>query len=158
FGDYDVAIDVPARYKGKVGATGRQVEERASPSGDRVVYRFRQASVHDFAWTADPSYLIVKDHFHEAGIHDTDITLLLQPEHSAQAEPHLRAARAGLSGYGRVLGPYPYDTLTVVDPPWGARRAGGMEYPTFFTAGTSVSAPASAHSPESVVIHEFGHQ
>ena len=158
FGDYDVAIDLPARYKGKVGATGLQVEERLSSSGDRVIYRFRQASVHDFAWTADPSYLVVKDRFHEAGLHDVEVTLLLQPEHAGQAERHLRAVRAALSGYGRVLGAYPYDTLTVVDPPWGARQAGGMEYPTFITAGTSVSVPSSVHSPEGVTVHEFGHQ
>ncbi len=158
FGDYDVAIDVPARYKGKVGATGRLVDERAASSGDRVIYRFRQVSVHDFAWTADPAYLVVKDRFHEAGLHDVDLTLLLQPEHSRQGERYLRAARAAISGYGRVLGAYPYDTLTIVDPPWGARAAGGMEYPTFITGGTSVSAPASVHSPEGVTIHEFGHQ
>jgi hypothetical protein len=158
FGDYDVSIDLPALYRGKVGATGRLVEERVAPSRDRILYRFRQASVHDFAWTADPSYLVVKDRFHEAGLHDVDLTLLLQPEHSSQAERHLRAVRAGLSGYGRVLGAYPYDTLTIVDPPWGARAAGGMEYPTFITVGTSVSAPSSVLSPEGVTVHEFGHQ
>lgn len=158
FGDYDVSIDVPTSYKGKVGATGRQVEERFSTAGDRIVYRFRQPSVHDFAWTADPNYLVVNDRFHEAGLHDVDVKLLLQPEHARQKERHLRAIAAGLSGYGRVLGPYPYDTLTVVDPPWGATGAGGMEYPTLITAGTSVSAPASVHRPEGVTIHEFGHQ
>jgi hypothetical protein len=158
FGDYDVSIDVPARYRGKVGATGRQVEERAATSGDRIVYRFRQPSVHDFAWTADPGYLVARDRFHEAGLHDVDLTLLLQPEHSGQRERYLRAARAAISGYGRVLGAYPYDTLTIVDPPWGARAAGGMEYPTLITGGTSVSAPSSVHSPEGVTIHEFGHQ
>ena len=158
FGDYDVSVDVPARYKGRVGATGRQVEERVSTAGDRVVYRFRQAGVHDFTWTADPGYLVLRDRFHEAGLHDVDLTLLLQPEHSRQAERHFRAVRAAISGYGRVLGAYPYDTFTIVDPPWGARAAGGMEYPTLITAGTSISPPASIHSPEGVTIHEFGHQ
>lgn len=158
FGNYDVSIDVPALYRGKVGATGRQVEERAAASSDRIVYRFRQASVHDFAWTADPAYLVVRDKFHEAGLHDVDLILLLQPEHSGQGARYLRAARAGISGYGRILGAYPYDTLTIVDPPWGARAAGGMEYPTFITGGTSLVAPAAVHSPEGVTIHEFGHQ
>ncbi|HKF42699.1 MAG TPA: M1 family metallopeptidase [Thermoanaerobaculia bacterium] len=158
FGDYDVSMDLPVRYRGKVGATGKQVEERVSTSGDRVIYRFRQASVHDFAWTADPGYVVVKDHFHEAGLHDVDITLLVQPEHASQAERYLRAARAALSGYGRVLGAYPYDTLTIVDPPWGARQAGGMEYPTLITGGASYSAPRSVHTPEGVTVHEFGHQ
>jgi len=158
FGNYDVSIDVPMLYKGKVGASGRQVEERVSTSGERIVYRFRQASVHDFAWTADPGYVVVRDKFHEAGLHDVDLILLLQPEHSGQGERYLRAVRAGISGYGRILGTYPYDTLTIVDPPWGARAAGGMEYPTFITAGTPISPPATVLSPEGVTIHEFGHQ
>ena len=157
FGDYDVSIDVPARYRGKVGATGKQVEER-SGNGERVLYRFRQESVHDFAWTADPGYLVRRDFFREAGLGDIELILLLQPEHASQAERHFRAAKAGLSYFGRVLGGYPYATLTIVDPPWGASAAGGMEYPTLITAGTHLVAPASVHSPEGVVVHEFGHQ
>ncbi len=157
FGDYDVSIDVPARFRGKVGATGAQVEEREA-AGDRVLYRFRQASVHDFAWTADPSYVVQHDFFREAGLHDVAITLLLQPEHARQAGRHFRAVKAALSYYGRILGAYPYDTLTVVDPPWGGMAAGGMEYPTFITAGTSLFPPRSAQSPEGVTVHEFGHQ
>jgi hypothetical protein len=57
-----------------------------------------------------------------------------------------------------VLGAYPYETLTIVDPPWGGRPAGGMEYPTLITGGTSISAPLSVQSPEGVTVHEFGHQ
>jgi hypothetical protein len=157
FGDYDVSIDVPSRYRGKVGATGERVEER-NAAGDRVVYRFRQQSVHDFAWTADPSYRVLRDRFREPGIADVELTLLLQPEHGRQASRHFEAVKAALAGYGRVLGPYPYRTLTLVDPPWGARGAGGMEYPTLITCGTWLAAPRSVQSPESVTIHEFGHQ
>lgn len=157
FGDYDVSIDVPARYRGKVGATGQRIEERPA-NGDRMLYKFHQESVHDFAWTADPGYLVRKDFFREAGLHDVEITLLLQPEHASQAERHFRAVKSALSLMGRVLGAYPYATLTVVDPPWGAHAAGGMEYPTLITCGTDLIAPSSVHRPEEVTIHEFGHQ
>jgi hypothetical protein len=157
FGDYDVSIEVPARYRGKVGATGRRVEER-DVQEDRVLYRFRQESVHDFTWTADPGYLVGLDHYREPGVADVQITLLLQPEHRHLAGRYFRAIRAAISGYGRILGPYPYPTLTVVDPPWGARGAGGMEYPTLITGGTYRIAPANVQSPESVTIHEYGHQ
>ncbi|HEV8610159.1 MAG TPA: M1 family metallopeptidase [Thermoanaerobaculia bacterium] len=157
FGNYDVSIDVPARYRGKVGATGVRVEERGLP-GDRILYRFKQESVHDFAWTADPGYLVIEDLFREPGVADAQIHLFLQPEHRAQAARYLKATKTGISGYGRILGPYPYATLTVVDPPWGARGAGGMEYPTLITGGTYRIAPRNVHSPESVTIHEFGHQ
>ncbi len=157
FGDYDVSIDVPVRYRGKVGATGTRVSEREAREG-RVVARFRQESVHDFAWAADPDFRVLSDHFRDPGLSDVEILLHLQPEHLAQADRHFRAVKAALSGYGRVLGPYPYPTLTVVDPPWGASGAGGMEYPTFITAGTSLFAPPSLQSPEEVTVHESGHQ
>ena len=157
FGNYDVSIEVPRRFRGKVGATGRRVEERETSLG-RILYRFRQEGVHDFAWTADPAYRVLEDTFREAGLSEVRLILLLQPEHAAQAERHFGAARAALSGYGRVLGAYPYGTLTIVDPPWGARGAGGMEYPTLITAGTSWSAPKSVQRPESVTVHEAGHQ
>ncbi len=157
FGNYDVSIDVPARYKGKVGATGQRVDERETSAG-RVLYRFRQQGVHDFAWTADPSYLVLVDAFREAGLGDVQLSLYLQPEHASQAERYFRAAKASLSGYGRVLGAYPYATLSIVDPPWGAHGAGGMEYPTLITGGTAWSAPKSIQRPEGVTVHEAGHQ
>jgi hypothetical protein len=157
FGRYDVSIDLPRRFKGKVGATGRRTDERET-SGDRILYRFQQDGVHDFAWTTDPGYVVLEDTFREAGIGDVQLILLLQPEHRAQAERYFKAAKASLSGYGKVLGPYPYPTLTIVDPPWGARGAGGMEYPTLITGGTSWSAPRAVERPESVTIHEAGHQ
>ncbi|HEX9148431.1 MAG TPA: M1 family metallopeptidase [Thermoanaerobaculia bacterium] len=157
FGDYDVSIDAPARYRGKVGATGVKVEERDLP-GERVLARFKQESVHDFAWTADPNYLVIDDLFREPGVADTPIHLFLEPEHRGQAGRYLKAVKTAIAGYGRVLGPYPYSTLTVVDPPWGARGAGGMEYPTLITGGTYRIAPAHVQSPESVTVHEFGHQ
>src|SRR5262245_37877691 len=157
FGNYDVSIDVPVRYKGKVGATGERVEERETSAG-RVLYRFRQAGVHDFAWTADPSSLVLEDTFREAGLGDVRLFLYLQPEHADQAPRYFGAAKAALSGYGRILGAYPYPTLSIVDPPWGARAAGGMEYPTLITGGTSWSAPSVIHRPEGVTVHEAGHQ
>ena len=56
-------------------------------------------------------------------------------------------------------GPYPYAQLTVVDPPHGAGEAGGMEYPTFITGGTSWFVPkGDRDEPEGVTEHEFGHQ
>ncbi|HEY7574514.1 MAG TPA: M1 family metallopeptidase, partial [Thermoanaerobaculia bacterium] len=157
FGDYDVSIDVPGRYRDKVGATGSRVSEREAAEG-RIVYRFRQESVHDFTWAADPDFRVLTDHFRDAGLADVEIRLHIQPEHLAQADRHFRAARAALAGYGRILGAYPYPTLTVIDPPWGASGAGGMEYPTLITAGTALHAPISLQDPEEVTVHETGHQ
>src|SRR5439155_12943150 len=45
----------------------------------------------------------------------------------------------------------------IVDPAFQS-GAGGMEYPTLFTAGTRWLAPRLVTRPEGVVVHEAGHQ
>src|SRR5262249_45915690 len=55
------------------------------------------------------------------------------------------------------FGPYPYGHITIVDPAFQS-GAGGMEYPTLFTAGTRWLAPARVTTPEGVTVHEAGHQ
>jgi hypothetical protein len=182
FGEYDVTLDLPERYQGKVGATGRIVEEQTADGRYRV--RFRQAWVHDFAWAADPDFEVLEEVLdpavdvpealrrsfaeklgmppQELEISPVTIRLLLQPSHRTQAAVHLDAAKRSLVGLGLRLGAYPYETLTVVDPAHGAEGSGGMEYPTLITAGTSVlfNYPYLQRLPvpELVILHETAHQ
>lgn len=181
FGNYDVTIRLPARYAGKIGATGRNVQEEVQ--GDTVTARFVQEGVTDFAWTADPGYLVVKDVFdpekdvpkakqqelarllgvppEELALSPVGVTLLLQPANRAQAQRYLAALKVAMWGYGLRLGPFPYPHITLVDPPRGAMGAGGMEYMTFITLGTHpvMNLPffREIRNPEGVTIHEFGH-
>jgi hypothetical protein len=157
FGDYDVTIDLNARYKGKVGGTGRLIEERDAPGG-RVIEHFRQESVHDFAWTCDPGFEVFSDRFSDTGLPDVGLTLMCQPEHRDVKERYFKAARTALSAFGKRYGPYPYPVLTLVDPPWGASGARGMEYPTLISCGAHFFHPAAIRDLESVTIHELGHQ
>ena len=83
--------------------------------------------------------------------------LLLQPEHAAQAERHFDATRETLTHYGEWFGAYPYGHITIVDPAYQS-DADGMEYPTLFTAGTRWLVAPRGLTPESVTIHEAGHQ
>jgi aminopeptidase N len=62
-----------------------------------------------------------------------------------------------LKYYGEWFGPYPYGHITIIDPAYQS-DAGGMEYPTLFTAGTRWLAPAQVTTPEGVTVHEAGHQ
>ena len=48
--------------------------------------------------------------------------------------------------YGEWFGAYPYGHITIVDPAWQS-GAGGMEYPTLFTAGTRWLAPRDVTTP-----------
>ena len=80
YGTYDVTLDLPLEYSGKIGAsgvtlgqgtvdetTGRVVTRFLAPSREdqaRVDATGHRALVHDFTWTADPDYLVEKDTFY----------------------------------------------------------------------------------------------
>ncbi len=155
FGDYDVTLTLPKEFKGKVGASGVQMEETDVAAGLKV--RFVAEDVHDFAWTASPRFEVSRETFSEPGLPKVEIVLFLQPDHRSVKERYLAATRAALKDYGTRYAPYPYPQLTVVDPPWGS-ASGGMEYPTLFTGGASWLSPAGTGSPEGITVHEFGHQ
>lgn len=178
YGRYAVAITVPANYV--VGATGVMESRREDSAAKTATYRFVQENVHDFAWTASPVFLRVERMFEpgrevsareladtarlfsipesEARLQPVRMILLIQPEHAAQIDRHFAALRTGLKYFGLWYGKYPYETITVVDPPYGGGGAGGMEYPTLITAGTSWIRSDRQQEPEAVIVHEFGHQ
>ena len=154
YGVYDVRMKVPKNWV--VGATGVERGATENPDGT-VSHQFVQEDVHDFAWTTSPSYVVREAMFEQPGLPKVAMRLLLQPEHSQQAERHFEATRAALLHYGQWFGAYPYPHITIVDPAWQS-GAGGMEYPTLFTAGTRWIAPAKVADPEGVTVHECGHQ
>jgi hypothetical protein len=158
FGVYDVEITVPSGFV--VGASGREVG-RAGNGDGTVTYRYRGEDIHDFAWTASPRYVEVRRAVAHAaadgGRRQVEVRLLMQPERLRQASRVFEAAKATLSLLGKWVGAYPYDQLTIVDPPFES-RTGGMEYPTLITAGSRWLAPESAAVPEAVTIHETVHQ
>jgi hypothetical protein len=181
FGRYRVAMTVPSRFV--VGATGVRVATRANPGGT-TTYTYEQDDVHDFAWAASPSFVEIVRRFDAARavtageyaeaaarldrpidqlrLGDVEVRLLVQPGHRPQAERYLAAAMFAIERFGLAYGPYPHPTLTIVDPPEDAIGTGGMEYPTFFTAGTLALFNGwpfdRVREPEEVVVHEFAHQ
>jgi hypothetical protein len=181
YGSFDVRITLPARFV--VGATGQLVGSTKNADGT-VTWHYAQDDVHDFAWTADPKFVEVKDYFSgtrdvtdeeyrraaslvgrpidEMRLSDVNIRLLMQPAHLPQARRYLDAIRAAIKRFGLWYGRYPYPTLTIVDPAYGGLGSGGMEYPTFITAGTSLLLNGwpfeRVRIPEDVTVHEYGHQ
>ncbi len=154
YGVYDVKITLPSKFV--LGATGREVAQDENSDGTKT-HHYRQEDVHGFAWTASPHYQEARRRFEVPGLPAVDMRLLIQPEHVQQADRHFDATSAALEHYGRWYGPYPYSHLTIVDPAYGS-EAGGMEYPTLFTCGTRLINPFGGDSPESVIVHEAGHQ
>ncbi|MCX6576743.1 MAG: M1 family aminopeptidase, partial [Candidatus Aminicenantes bacterium] len=88
---------------------------------------------------------------------DTEMILLIHRAHLKQKDRYLQALKNGIEFYSKNYGPYPYGTITLVDPAPGASEAGGMEYPTLFTSMTMSWMPKGIRMPEMVTIHEFGH-
>jgi hypothetical protein len=176
FADFVVHITVPSNFV--VGASGKQTRAEPDEKKKTVTFTFEQANIHDFAWTADPDFIKVERDFiadqevsqkeyedvsqklglpvDEVKLRNVKMILLIEREHKGQIERHFKALRAAIKYYSLWYGPYPYETVTMVDPPFRT-RSGGMEYPTLFTAGTSVLNSKNVLSPEGVIIHEFGH-
>lgn len=179
YGPFDVNLTVPSNFE--IAATGDQRSAHNNPDGT-TTYNYYQEDVHDFAWTTQPKSQMMKvvrmfnpdehvtaseyaDWARKANVSLSDIklqpvkvTLVIQREHANQIDRHFRAIFAGLKWYGLMFGKYPYDVVTAVDPPFGGLGGGGMEYPTFFTCGTSYWPGVKEGDPEGVTVHEFGHQ
>jgi hypothetical protein len=176
FARFRVEITTPSGFV--VAASGKEISRQVDEAARKQTIVFAEDWIHDFAWTAAPDYFKEEiDYIPEKeisqeelkatakllGLSPEDLTLprvkmiiLLRPEHRSQLERHVRALKAAIKYYGLWFGPYPYEQITLVDPPYGT-GSGGMEYPTLFTAGTSLFLSREVLSPEGVIVHEFGH-
>jgi hypothetical protein len=155
YGVFEVEITVPKEYV--VGATGQRMKQGDNDDGT-VIYTYYQEDVHDFAWTACPDFVEFRERFSlEDPLVDTEMILLVHRQHLNQKPRLLDALKKGIEFYSRSFGPYPYQTVTLVDPPIKALAAGGMEYPTLFTTMAVSFMPEGLRMLEMVTIHEFGH-
>ena len=188
YGEYRVSITVPEAYvvgatgvrvsETRNGDGTKTVQHRQSDVHDFAWTASPHFIVHDFTWefgafleSGPPG---MRDRIRELqertarhrGVDPESIRprkpvavrLLLQPDHGALAARFRPAVEASLACYALWFGPYPYDVLTVVDPPAGGPAAGGMEYPTLITVWGDRLAPDYSTGMEGVTIHEFGHQ
>ncbi len=162
FADYEVTLDAPADWI--VGATGRETAAPLAQPQGALRHVFRQRAVHDFALVAGAHLArFVEKHTPAGGGPAIDVTYLLPRGTEHQLPRWTRATNGAIDVMARRVGPYPYDTLTVVLPPHRANRATGMEYPTFITG--EAGDPALDRWPqerlrfaEDAIIHEFCHQ
>ncbi|NII53380.1 M1 family metallopeptidase [Luteibacter sp. SG786] len=157
FGEYDVRVSAPKDYV--VAAVG---EQQGAPvqEGQDLTWHFIQGDVHDFAWMAAPGYQTLDGEYAGPGSPRVKVRVVYPPEYEASAKPVLKASLDSLAYFSQTLGPYPYKTLTAVVPPFNAAEAGGMEYPTFFTADSFREIKPRTldeYLLDFVTIHEFGH-
>ncbi len=156
FGRFTVTLTVPKKFV--VGATGSLFKKTENSDGT-VSYTYTEKDIHDFAWTAWPEFITVKDSIRLPGNRKkVEITLLLSPLHRNARERYLKSAKHAMLFFAKNIFPYPYDTLTMVDAPLKGMQSWGMEYPTLITLGHASILPDFYRLAEMITIHEFGHQ
>ena len=113
---------------------------------------FRQYNVHDFAWFADPNWIVQKG---ELWLDDSSKQISLWsmylPKNAWMWRKSLDYIHDSGLWYSRFYGDYPYNHISAVDGDMSA--GGGMEYPNI----TVISSSPSEDLLEYVIMHEVGH-
>ncbi|MBI1305635.1 MAG: hypothetical protein GC181_03360 [Bacteroidetes bacterium] len=135
-GDLRQRIDI-SNYK-----TERDVYTNpVPPNGTTKTWKFRAINVHDFAFTADPTYRIGEYKADNGAI----CLALAQEEHAHLWGPTAKFVAEVVNVYSREIGDYAYPKMIAAD------AADGMEYPMLTLDGGNW--PGHKY----VIAHEVGH-
>ncbi len=154
FGDFDFHITLPQEYV--IAATGTPVsgdpgwkknprpEGEPSPGADNAsaaskTVHFRAEKVHDFAWSADPSFVV-----QDTTYNGYRVMSFYRSGNPSWADSVLARGLRALKWLEQFAGPYGYPQVSIVD----ALNDGGMEYPMLVMNGSS---------GEELILHELGH-
>ena len=149
FGVYDVKINVPSDHI--VAASG--VLKNKEEKGDRNVWNYYVEDVIDFAWTTSSHYVVQEDQYK-----NTNIKLYAYDYKCQLRDRYINTLKFSMEYLEERLGPYPYSTISVVDPPIHGIFSGGMEYPTLITSLSFCFLPKGIKTPETLIVHEYVHQ
>ncbi|MEO9210941.1 MAG: M1 family metallopeptidase, partial [Ginsengibacter sp.] len=149
FGDYEVKITLPQKYK--VAATGEEIP-KTEPSNNRTkTLQFVQKNVHDFAWFADKNFIEKKDTLQLPSGRIINVAAYYTPDGKEVWKKSISFLKDAVRTRSKWLGEYPYQTVTAVEAKMGF--SGGMEYPTI----TSIAPMSEEKELEMTIEHEVGH-
>lgn len=148
FGVYDVAFNVPEGFD--VVATG--IKQQEATANHRNVFHFYAEDVHDFVAAVWDQFK-----FRKRTVEDCQLTVAYPPGHEAVSLREMDALEGTFRWYNTHIGAYPYPAYTVIDTPFCALPASGMEYPMVCTGFALKLFPEWFRLPEETVVHEFGH-
>ncbi len=151
FATFNVHLTVPNRYM--VGASGVPTGETGNPDNTKTL-GFYGEDIHDFAFAASPNFVITNGTY-LSSLGPVQVHVLALAAHPGIGPRYLDITLKTMRKFEDWYGPYPYKTLTVIDPEPGSEMQ-GMEYPTLFTGDGSWTGPLSIL--EITTEHEFGHQ
>jgi hypothetical protein len=123
-GNFDVTLSMPEHFI--VEATGNLEESHVENSIKRV--RYKSEGLSDFAWTADPNYIVEQNLY--KGV---EIVVLSQPFMEKKVPSLLEAAKGCIDFAEGRLAPYTHGKMVVASTPYGAGR--DMAHPMFISIG-----------------------
>lgn len=142
-------VTVKKSYAAK-SKTTRQQPRPITENKIKTLY-YLQDSVHDFAWFANPHFIVEHDTCLVDGGNIIDVYTYYTPSQKSTWKKSLAFTKDALRFYSSEIGTYPYKTMSVVQGP--ASFGGGMEYPTI-----TVLSPVQVQKDLDVLIaHETGH-
>ena len=113
---------------------------------------FRQENVHDFAWFADPNWIVQKGElFLDDSSRQITLWSMYLPKNAWLWRNSIEYLHDSGLWFSRFYGDYPYNHISAVDGDMSA--GGGMEYPNI----TVISRSGSEDLLEYVIMHEVGH-
>ena len=154
FGTFDVHLELPEHFV--VVATGevqagdpgwsynppRQPKAPKRPASDKTkIVHFHAENVHDFAWCADPTYVVENTTVNDVKIY----SVYKRASAKTWQDSTLVHAVRSIRWLEKKIGKYPYPQITVAE--W--LRSGGMEYPMLVM---------DSRASEGLALHEIGHQ
>ena len=172
FGNYHVAITLPANYILMGSGNIMEAEEKAwldqkaaLPLPSDTLYKkgrpassenwktvtFEEQNIHDFAWFADKTWVVRKDTVTLPGGKITEAYTCFFPQHQKGWAKSMEAVKTAITEYSKRVGDYPYQTVKAVEGPMPA--GGGMEYPTI----TIITSTNDAEMVRTAIVHEVGH-
>ncbi|WP_288764102.1 M1 family metallopeptidase [uncultured Weeksella sp.] len=154
FGNFDVQINIHKDYI--VGASGvlqnpnevKGYVKNAKPKvkNGKVTWHYKAENIHDFAWGADPDYIVEKGKS-KGGV---ELYFVYQPGPKTTQNWHkaINITADFFDFVGDRFGAYPWPTYTIVQG-----GDGGMEYGT----ATLITGERSLDSLIGVIFHEAAH-
>ena len=133
----------------------KQIKENKKLESRKQIYKtvhFRQNNVHDFAWFADPNWIVQKGSLIlERSNREVTLWSMYLPKNAKEWKSSIKYLHDSGYWYSKFYGDYPYNHITAVDGDMSA--GGGMEYPNI----TVISRSPSKDLLEFVIMHEVGH-
>ena len=112
---------------------------------------FKQARIHDFAWFANPDFIVKLDSMTLATGRTIQTNIFHLANHAEAWTNSQEYLKKAIRFHSERTGEYPYQQVTVAEGKLGF--SGGMEYPTI----TILDGVKDAESLESLIVHEVGH-